>query len=63
MVKNTPTNAGDIRDASLVPGLRRSPERGRGNPLQYSCLENPKDREAWWVTVNGASESDTTEVT
>ena len=60
---HTPANAGDIRDANSVPGLGRSPGRGHGNPLQYSCLENPKDREAWRVTVNGVSESDMTEAT
>ena len=42
--KNRPVNAGDARDAILIPGLGRSPEVGNGNPLQYSCLENPKDR-------------------
>ena len=44
MVKNTPANTGDIRDASLIPGLGRSPGGGLGNPLHYSCLENPMDR-------------------
>ena len=47
VVKNPPANAGDIRDASSVPGLERSPGGGHGNPLQYSCLENPMDREVW----------------
>jgi len=45
MVKNPPANAGDPRD--LIPGLGRSPGGGHGNPLQYSCLENPMDRRAW----------------
>ena len=40
VVKNPPTNAGDIRDAGLIPGSGRSPGEGNGNPLQYSCLEN-----------------------
>ena len=43
VVKNLPGNTGDIRDMNLVPGLERSPGEGRGNPLQYSCLENPMD--------------------
>ena len=47
MVKNLPANAGDIRDTDSIPGLGRSPGGGHGNPLQYSCLENPMDREAW----------------
>ena len=49
VVKNPPANAGGIRDASSTPGLGRSPGEGHSNPLQYSCLENPLDREAWWV--------------
>ena len=59
MVKNPPANAGDLRDVGLIPGLGRSPEGGRGNPLQYSCLENPMDRGAWspW----GRKESEKTE--
>ena len=52
VVKNLPANAGDIRDAGLTPGLGKSPGGGRGNPLQYSCLENPMDRGAWWATVH-----------
>ena len=53
MVKNLPANAGDIRDEGLIPGLGRSPGEGHGNPLQYSCLENPMDRGAWWANVDG----------
>ena len=61
MVKNPSTNAGAARDTGLTPGLRRSPGEENGNPLQYSCLENPIDRGAWWATVDGiAKESDTT---
>ena len=64
VVKNPLANAGDIRDASFTPGLGRSPGEGHGNPLQYSCLENPMDRGAWQATVHGGhKESDTTEVT
>ena len=46
MVKNLPANAGDTGDAGSIPGLGRSPAEGNGNPLQYSCLENPMDKEA-----------------
>ena len=52
IVKNPPANAGDIRDAGSIPGLGRSPGGGHGNPLQYSCLENRKDRRAWQATVH-----------
>ena len=50
-VKDPPANAGNIGDNGLIPGSGRSPRRGHGNPLQYSCLENPVDREAWQTTV------------
>ena len=64
VVKNPPANAGDIRDAGLIPGLGRSPGGGNGNPLQYSCLENPMDRGAWRATVpQGRKGSDVTEAT
>ena len=46
VVKNLPTNAGDTRDVGLIPGSRRAPGEGNGNPLQYSCLGNPMDRGA-----------------
>ena len=59
MVKKLSANAGDLRDADLIPGSGRSPGGGHGNPLQYSCLENPMDRGAWWATVHGVAESQT----
>ena len=46
-------SACDAGDQGLIPGLERSPGEGSGNPLQYSCLENPMDRGAWWATVRG----------
>ena len=55
--KNPPGNAGDVRDVGLIPGLVRSPRRGNGNLVQYSCLENPMDREAWWATVHRAAKT------
>ena len=51
MVKNPPANARASGYAGLIPELKRSPRGGNGNPLQYSCLENPMDREAWRATV------------
>ena len=60
MVKNLPVNAGDAGDLGSIPGSGRSPGEGHGNPLQYSCLGNPRDRGAWQATVHGVAESDTT---
>ena len=59
VVKNPPANAGDIRDVSLIPGSGRSPGGGHNNPLKYSCLENPMDREAWQATVHRVAKSGT----
>ena len=61
MVKNPPAKAGDIGDKGLTPGLGRSPEGGHSNPLQYSCLGNPMNREG--ATVHRITELDTTKVT
>ena len=57
VVKKPPANAGDITDAGSIPGSERSPGGGHHNPLQYSCLENPKDRGAWWATVHRIAKS------
>ena len=56
-VKNPPANAGNTGDKGLIPGSGRSPGGGNGNPLQYSCLENPMDRRAWQATVHGVAKS------
>ena len=56
MVKNPPANAGD---PGSIPGSKRSPGEGSGNPLQYSCLENSVDRGAWWATVHGVAKNQT----
>ena len=61
MVKNLPANAGDARDVGLISGWGRSPGEGKGNPLQYSWLENSMNRGAWQAIVHGITESDTTE--
>ena len=53
-VKASACNAGDL---SLIPGSGRSPGEGNGNPLQYSCLESPMDRGAWWAIVHGVAKS------
>ena len=57
VLKNPPAKAGDTRDAGSVPGLRRSPGEGNGDPLQCSCLGNPMDRGAWRATVHRVAES------
>ena len=59
MVKNPPANAGDIRDTGSILGSGRSPAGGHGNLLQYSCLENPMDRRAWWATGHRVTQSQT----
>ena len=57
VVKKPPANAGDIKDAGSIRVSGRSSGEGLGNPLQYSCLENPKDREAWRATVHRVTEN------
>ena len=59
VVKNLPADAGDVKDTGSILGSGRSPGGGSGNPLQYSCLENPMDREAWHATVHGVARSGT----
>ena len=54
MVENPPANAGNVRDSGSIHGSGGSPRGGHGNPLQYSCLENPMDRGAWWAAVHGS---------
>ena len=63
MVKNSPANAGEVRDMGSIPGWRRSPGGRHGNPLKYCCLENPMDRGPWQAIVRGVTESDMTEAT
>ena len=64
VVKNLPVNAGELRDDGSIPGLGRSLGGGNGKPLQYSCLENPMDREVWRAIVHGDhKESNMTKVT
>ena len=55
VVKNLPANTGDTGDLGSIPGSERSPGGGNGNLLQYSCLDNPMDRGAWWATVHGVA--------
>ena len=57
VVKNPAAKAGDIRDVGLIPGLGRSPGIENGNPLQYTCLENPMAREIWWAIVHSVAKS------
>ena len=54
---NVEESACKVGDLGLTPGSGRSPGRGHGNPLQYSCLENPRDRGAWWATVHGVTKN------
>ena len=57
VLKNLPSNAGHLRDLGSVSGLGGSPGKGNGNPLQYSCLENPMERGAVWATAHGVTQS------
>ena len=57
VVKNPPATSGDIRDMGSIPESGRSPGERNGNPIQYSCLEYPTDRGAWWATVHGVAKS------
>ena len=57
VVQNPPASAGDIGDAGSISGSGRFPGEENGNTLQYSCLENPMDRGAWWATVHGVAKS------
>ena len=59
MVKILLANSGDIRDMGLIPGSVKLPGEGHGDPLHYSCLENPMDRGAWWGTVHKVAKSQT----
>ena len=59
VVKNLPAKSGNVRDVGLIPESERCPGGGRGNPLQFSYLENPMDRGAWRATVHGISKSQT----
>ena len=59
VLKNPPADEGDTGDTVSISGLERSPGGGNGNPLQYSCLENPMDRGVWWATIHGVSKSGT----
>ena len=56
MIKNSPANAGDM---GSIPGSGKSPGGGNGNPLQYSCQDNPMDRGTWWAKVHGVAKSQT----
>ena len=57
VVKNPPATSGDIRDMGSIPESGRSPGERNGSPIQYSCLEYPTDRGAWWATVHGVAKS------
>ena len=57
VIRNLPASAGDVREVGSIPGWGSSSRGGNGNPLQYSCLENPMDRGAWWAIVDGNAKS------
>ena len=59
VVKNPSANAGDLRDVGSIPGSGRSTGEGHGNPFQYSCLENPMHKGAWWAIVHRVTKSQT----
>ena len=63
LLKKLPANAGDIRDSGSILGSGRFPGEGNGKPFQYFCLENPRDRGAWWACLWGRTDLDMTEVT
>ena len=57
--KESTCSAGDAEGVGLIPGPGRAPGERHGNPLQYSCLDHPRDRGAWWATVHGVAKSQT----
>ena len=59
VLKESTCQGRSLGGASLIPELRRASREGNGNPLQYSCLENPMDQGAWWATVHGVAKSQT----
>ena len=59
VIKNPPANAGAAGDVGSIPGSERVPGGGHGNPFQYSCLVNPKNRGAWWAAVHRVTKSQT----
>ena len=63
VVKNPPARVGEVRAMGWISRLGRCPGGGHGNPFQYSCLEDPMGRGAWWATVHSVAESHMTEVT
>ena len=60
VIRNLPASAGDVREVGSIPGWGSSSRGGNGNPLQYSCLENPMDRGAWWAAVHGVTKESET---
>ena len=59
LVADSKASARNVGNLGLIPGLGKSPGEGNGNPLQYSCLENPMDGGAWWASVHGVAKSRT----